>query len=602
MRKKKEIKEVEEEVTLEGLNKKCNAIAAKQRKMIDNWKRFVLNHVDVNSDGQVGSIGIKQILFGAIVSLFILLAPVFAFAAGEIDNWTSTENGTVRINRVSTGVNSIEADTFIGAVSGAISATTISASGKATMNGELEANADVDINLGSATEEITIDQTNAAGTADVPLIGITDARTGATANTPGEATLLIMSSGSYAVSISNGILAVDDEIDCLGDLTIDPAGNDLIVDATIDATAITVDAGAGIDVKTTGTLDLGVTTADAVDISKTTEITTIKGLLNVDEAVTLDTTLGVTGITDLSELDISDRIDIGGWGYTGEHAELTDTGSDNTMAGFGQYNEIKTAISAGHVMAAKYSRLLVTSNQANDVTMVGAENQFRLRGANVANGVHAGLWAYAEQSGTSVLSGNGTFDAIAATIESASTFTVGATERLSGITIDSSIDAGASGTIDGSANFSAMYIKSNGLDWYNGLYITGCDNAILFDGAATIDQSDANTLTLTETTVAIAGAATVSGDCAIDGKYAVVGGDATTGLMIQAAKITATAALLQTNSFAVAFATAPIVTVSYAEDAGADTRIFTTTITASNFVCSGVADKDFNYIAVGARP
>ena len=209
-----------------------------------------------------------------------------------------------------------------------------------------------------------------------------------------------------------------------------------------------------------------------------------------------------------SDLDITVRADIGAWGYSGEHAELVEDATGNTVPGFGQYNEIKTEISAGKVMAAKYTRLLVSSNQVNDVTMVGHESQFRLRGANLGNGVHAGLWAYAEQSGVSVLSAAGTFDSINATVESASTFTVGATERISGVTIDSSIDSGA--TIDGSANFSALFIKSNGLDWFNGLYITGCDNAILFDGGATIDQSAADTLTLTEDNVAVSGALTAT--------------------------------------------------------------------------------------------
>jgi len=240
----------------------------------------------------------------------------------------------------------------------------------------------------------------------------------------------------------------------------------------------------------------------------TVDNATILDGLAVGTNATVGGTLDVTGITDLTELDISDRIDIGAWGYTGEHVGLVDDGSGNTVPGFGQYNEIKTEIAGGKVLAGKYTRLLVSSNQVNDVTCIGHESQFRLRGANLGNGVHAGLWAYAEQSGTSVLSGNGTFDAITATVESEAGFEVGATEQVSGITLDSSINSGA--TIAGAANFSAVYIKSNGLDWFNGLYITGCDNAILFDGGATIDQSAADTLTLTEDNVDVAGALTAT--------------------------------------------------------------------------------------------
>jgi len=228
----------------------------------------------------------------------------------------------------------------------------------------------------------------------------------------------------------------------------------------------------------------------------------------------------------------ADSLAIGAWGYTGEHVGLIDDGSGNTVPGFGQYNEVKTEIAGGKVLAAKYTRLLVSSNQVNDVSFLGHESQLRLRNANLANGTHAGLWAYAEQSGTSVLSDNGTFDAIHAAVESADTFTVGATEQVTGITLDSSI--GASASIAGAANFSAVYIKSNGKDWFNGIYITGCDNAILFDGGATIDQSAADTLTFTEDKVDVVGdftASTIAADNGITSNFTFLSATATTGRM-----------------------------------------------------------------------
>jgi len=91
-------------------------------------------------------------------------------------------------------------------------------------------------------------------------------------------------------------------------------------------------------------------------------------------------------------------------------------------------------------------------------------------------------------------------------------------------------------------------------------------------------------------------------EAVIDGKYGVTGGDASTGLMMQKASITSTAAALQTNSFAVAFGAAPVVTVSYTEDPGDVQPIFISSVTASNFVCGVTADKNFAYIAVGTRP
>ena len=244
------------------------------------------------------------------------------------------------------------------------------------------------------------------------------------------------------------------------------------------------------------------------------------------------TKIEADGTATIVSMDISDRMDIGGWGYAGEHAPLADTDETHTMAGFGQFNEVSTVVSAGKVMAAKYSRLLISESQTNSSTFIGTESQLRLRGANIGEGVHAGLWAYAEQSGVSTQSDAGTFDAITATVESEATYVVGATEQISGITLDSSINAGA--TIDGSANFSAVYIKSNGKDWFNGIYITGCDNAILFDGGATIDQSAADTLTFTEDKVDVVGdftASTIKADNGITSNFTFLSATATTGKM-----------------------------------------------------------------------
>lgn len=176
------------------------------------------------------------------------------------------------------------------------------------------------------------------------------------------------------------------------------------------------------------------------------------------------------------KLALDSTTSIGRWGYTGEHIVVPET-SSNTNAGLGGYFMVGYSATAGKVFAGTYSRMLaMTTNQTNQSTMVGTESQFRLRDVDIADGVHAGIWAYAEQSGTSTLSGGGTFDAISATVESEAGFTVGATEQVTGITIDASINAGAS--INASANYSAVYIKSNGKDWFNGIKITGCDNDI----------------------------------------------------------------------------------------------------------------------------
>jgi len=51
----------------------------------------------------------------------------------------------------------------------------------------------------------------------------------------------------------------------------------------------------GLDTATAGVLNIGTSTATSITIADTGVLTTLKGTLNVDEAATFDTTLGVTG-------------------------------------------------------------------------------------------------------------------------------------------------------------------------------------------------------------------------------------------------------------------------------------------------------------------
>ncbi|MBU2249759.1 MAG: hypothetical protein KKD77_23635 [Gammaproteobacteria bacterium] len=198
---------------------------------------------------------------------------------------------------------------------------------------------------------------------------------------------------------------------------------------------------------------------------------------------------------------VDSTLTIGQWGYTGEHIVMPQA-SSNTNAGIGGYFMVDYSATAGKVFAGTYSRMLaMTTSQTNQSTMVGTESQFRLRGVNIGEGVHAGLWAYAEQSGTSIISGGGTFDAISATVESEAGLRVGATEHVTGITIDASINAGA--TIDAAANYSAVYIKSNGKDWFDGIKITGVVNDMELHNGALFNNVTADSVTLRETNFGI---------------------------------------------------------------------------------------------------
>jgi hypothetical protein len=228
-------------------------------------------------------------------------------------------------------------------------------------------------------------------------------------------------------------------------------------------------------------------------LNDTLDMYTHWGIIRVIDTTNNDTTIygidfSIAGNATIYGTTTTDSVvSIGGWGYTGEHIVIPEA-SSNTNAGLGLYGMVNDTITAGKVIAGTYSRLLaMTANQPNQATLVGTESQFRLRDVDIADGVHAGLWAYAEQSGTSVLSGNGTFDAISATVESEAGFTVGATEHVTGITLDGSIHENA--TINASANYSAIYIKSNGKDWFNGIKITGVDNDIMLQHGETISNA-----------------------------------------------------------------------------------------------------------------
>jgi hypothetical protein len=88
----------------------------------------------------------------------------------------------------------------------------------------------------------------------------------------------------------------------------------------------------------------------------------------------------------------------------------------------------------------------------------------------------------------------------------------------------------------------------------------------------------------------------------VDGKFAVVGGDATTGLMVLKGAVTSGTNATETVTFATVFGAAPIVMCTYTEDPGEVRPIWVSSVTASNFVANITADKNFGYVAVGTRP
>jgi hypothetical protein len=130
------------------------------------------------------------------------------------------------------------------------------------------------------------------------------------------------------------------------------------------------------------------------------------------------------------------------------------------------------------------------------------------------------------------------------------------------------------------------------------------------DGGTLAFQSDASVkgTLATKASMSSVGALTVTalstgtGEATVDGKYAVVGGDATTGLMVLKGAVTSGTNATETVTFGTVFGAAPIVMCTYTEDPGDVRPIYVTSVTASNFVANITADKNFGYIAVGTRP
>lgn len=156
--------------------------------------------------------------------------------------------------------------------------------------GGLDVNEDVTIDLDAADEEIAIAQTSTAGTADTPLISINDDRTGATANTPGEATLKIDAEGTHAIGVIDGIVAIESSLDTYAAGTL-KLGDDVATKVEVADTAVTTEiqgpltvlgsTGAGIDAMGATALYIGEATATSVVLGASDADTTVAGDLVV---------------------------------------------------------------------------------------------------------------------------------------------------------------------------------------------------------------------------------------------------------------------------------------------------------------------------------
>jgi hypothetical protein len=238
------------------------------------------------------------------------------------------------------------------------------------------------------------------------------------------------------------------------------------------------------------------------------------------------------------------------------------------------------SVTAGTTNLSTASALTVTAGTTDTAIIIGAD------AAGAAN-------TQLDTTGAGTIT-IGSADVTAITLTATDTTATG------DITITGSdLTLGAAGvklTGDGDGAITLLGL-GNGSDEDLVINLDDTANTAVISSGTSLDR-----ITLTAIGLTAANVSTGTGEATVDGKYAVVGGDATTGLMVQRKAITASAAALQTNAFDVAFGAAPIVVASYTEDPGDVRPLWVVSTSATNVIISVTADKNYAYVAVGARP
>ena len=151
--------------------------------------------------------------------------------------------------------------------------------------------------------------------------------------------------------------------------------------------------------------------------------------------------------------------------------------SDSSLVALGIYPELAAVddvLGAGLVAYGIRNRFLINKAQTNNVSLYATQGQLRVK-ANLAAGVHSGLFGYLEQSGTVTLSSSGAFNsACNLAVETSAGLTLDSGVNLECLTITGII---ASGTLNG--NINGIHIRKAGaVSWTNGILIEGCTTGI----------------------------------------------------------------------------------------------------------------------------
>ncbi len=198
----------------------------------------------------------------------------------------------------------------------------------------------------------------------------------------------------------------------------------------------------------------------------------------------------ITGELALIDADLDDIRD--GQQYTGPISigtsadaggiALTDS-SEKALEAYGELPASGDAIGAGEVIYATRSRLLINKAQTNNVSLYGTSGHLRVK-KSLAAGVHSGMYAYLEQSGTVTFSSSGSFNAgINIGVEGSSGLTVNSGVTLAGAVITSLLDTG--GTYNGNVYGLDIRKASAKKNWETGINITDSDIGIDIGTSAT---------------------------------------------------------------------------------------------------------------------
>ena len=297
--------------------------ASTDRNYVTDAEAVIIGNTSGTNTGDQTAAEVVSTATGAIVATDVqsaiaeLEAEKLALAGG-----TMTGDITMGANNIA-GTGSVTATTFSGDLNGTINTATTATTQTAGNNSTLIA---------------TTAYADAASTDDQTAAEVVSTATGAIVATDVqsaiaelEAEKLALAGGTMTGDISMGA----NDISNIGNATINGT-----LDVTGDTSISTLDSSGATSLATNG---------GVVNIASTGVMTTVEGTLNVDEAVTLDTTLDVTGDTSISTLDSSGATSLA---TSSGAVNIASSGAITTVKGTLNVDEAVTLVSTLDVTGA----------------------------------------------------------------------------------------------------------------------------------------------------------------------------------------------------------------------------------------------------------